>query len=50
MKITLEIKDETFNGQIFKALYVVIDEDYYYLGTLKGSDFKFIRTISKKEK
>lgn len=47
MKISFEIKDEEYNGHKYQALYIVLDGTAYYLGSLKGTDFKYIRTISK---
>lgn len=50
MKISFNIKDEEYNGHKYQALYIILDGIEYYLGSLKGNDFKYIRTISKNNK
>lgn len=43
------VKEEEYQGHSFYALYVVIDNKEYLIGTLKGKDFKYIKTIRKEK-
>lgn len=49
----LKLKEESYNGNKYFALYVVIDKSEYLIGTLKeikSTGFKYIKTITRKER